>query len=114
MTTTTPRTVPACATTHVDDLASAHLLALARLEAGETLGAFNLGTGRGYSVREVIETTGRVVGRPVPHAMGPRRAGDPARLVADPARAIAMLGWRPVRSELATIVEDAARARRPR
>jgi UDP-glucose-4-epimerase GalE len=99
---------------HVEDLASAHLLALARLEAGHTLGACNLGTGRGYSVRDVIEITGRVVGRPVPYVMGPRRAGDPARLIADPSRAMARLAWRPVRSDLGTIVEDAARARMPR
>jgi UDP-glucose-4-epimerase GalE len=98
---------------HVTDLASAHLLALARLEHGDTLGALNLGTGRGYSVRQVIETTGQVVGRPVPYAIGPRRAGDPPRLVADPARAMAMLAWRPARSDLATIVADAARSRRP-
>jgi UDP-glucose-4-epimerase GalE len=96
---------------HVTDLASAHLLALAKLEQGETLGAFNLGTGRGYSVREVIETTGRVLGRPVPHSIGPRRAGDPARLVADPTRAMSVLSWRPERSDLTTIVQDAARSR---
>jgi UDP-glucose-4-epimerase GalE len=96
---------------HVTDLASAHLLALARLEQGQTLGAVNLGTGHGYSVREVIETTARVIGRPVPHVIGPRRAGDPPRLVADPARAMAMLAWHPDRSDLATIVEDAARPR---
>jgi UDP-glucose-4-epimerase GalE len=98
---------------HVTDLVAAHLLALDRLEAGETLGAMNLGTGRGYSVRQVIETTERVVGRPVPHEIGPRRAGDPARLIADPARAMAVLGWRPVCSDLATIIADAARARAP-
>jgi UDP-arabinose 4-epimerase len=71
----------------------------------------NLGTGRGYSVREVLETTERVVGRPVPYQIGPRRAGDPPRLVADPARAMAALAWRPVRSDLATIIADAARGR---
>jgi UDP-glucose-4-epimerase GalE len=98
---------------HVSDLASAHLLALTRLEQGEQIGPLNLGTGRGYSVREVIETTTRVVGREVPHVIGPRRAGDPPRLVADPARAIATLGWHPVRSDLRTIVEDATRARIP-
>jgi len=96
---------------HVTDLASAHLLALARLEQGQTLGAVNLGTGHGYSVREVIEATAQAVGRPVPHVIGPRRAGDPPRLVADPARATALLAWHPARSDLATIVEDAARSR---
>jgi UDP-glucose-4-epimerase GalE len=97
---------------HVNDLASAHLLAIAQLEQGRTLGAFNLGTGRGYSVREVLETTARVVGRPVPHSIGPRRAGDPPRLVADPGRAMSVLAWRPERSDLPTIIEDAARSRK--
>jgi UDP-glucose-4-epimerase GalE len=96
---------------HVEDLASAHLAALARLESGATLGALNLGTGRGYSVRQVIDTTAHVIGRPVPHTFGPRRPGDPARLVADPARAMAELGWRPTRSDLAAIIGDAARSR---
>lgn len=98
---------------HVQDLASAHLLALARLEAGETLGALNLGTGRGYSVREVIDTASEVLGRTVPHVIGPRRVGDPALLVADPSRAIAELGWQPSRSDLRTILDDALRSRRP-
>jgi UDP-glucose 4-epimerase len=95
---------------HVLDLASAHLGALAELEAGRTVGPVNLGTGRGYSVRQVIEMTAQVIGRPVPHDVGPRRAGDPARLIADPRRAMAMLAWQPHRSELSMIVEDAARA----
>jgi UDP-glucose-4-epimerase GalE len=96
---------------HVLDLASAHLAALTLLEHGETVGALNLGTGRGYSVREVIATTAEVLGRPVPYDIGARRAGDPPRLVADPARALLRLGWRPERSDLSTIVEDAARSR---
>jgi UDP-glucose-4-epimerase GalE len=96
---------------HVSDLASAHLLALGLLEQGQTLGAINLGTGRGYSVREVLEATAQVIGRPVPHVIGPRRPGDPPRLIADPARAMTTLAWHPARSDLATIVEDAARAR---
>jgi UDP-glucose 4-epimerase len=73
----------------------------------------NLGTGRGYSVREVIETAERVLGKPVPHVVGPRRAGDPAQLVADPSRAKQRLGWEPQRSDLETIVEDALRSRLP-
>jgi UDP-glucose-4-epimerase GalE len=97
---------------HVQDLASAHLLALARLEGGETLGAINLGTGRGYSVREVIDVVSEVLGKQVPHTVGPRRAGDPPVLVADPSRAIAELGWQPTRSELRTILQDAANSRR--
>ncbi|MDX2088696.1 MAG: UDP-glucose 4-epimerase GalE [Kofleriaceae bacterium] len=98
---------------HVQDLARAHLAALASIEAGTTLGALNLGTGRGHSVREVIETGSAVLGRRIPHAIVARRPGDPARLVADPTRAMARLAWRPDRSELATIIEDAARTRRP-
>jgi UDP-glucose 4-epimerase len=94
---------------HVADLADAHLLALARLEAGGPSGAYNLGGGSGVSVRQVIETVGRVAGRPVPHSIGPRRPGDPARLVASNARARAELGWAPSRSELSTIVETAWR-----
>jgi UDP-glucose-4-epimerase GalE len=96
---------------HVQDLASAHLAALARLEQGETLGPMNLGTGRGYSVREVIAAAEHVLGKAVPHVVGPRRAGDPARLVADPSRAKQRLGWEPRRSDLETIVEDTLRSR---
>ena len=96
---------------HVLDLAAAHLAALDALAAGTTVGALNLGTGRGHSVREVIETAGRVLGVPVPHVVGARRAGDPPRLVADPARAQERLGWHAGRTDLATMIEDAARAR---
>jgi UDP-glucose 4-epimerase len=97
---------------HVHDLASAHMLALARLEGGETVGGLNLGTGRGYSVREVIDMASEVLGRAVPHVVGARRVGDPAVLVADPSRAIAELGWQPVRSDLRTILRDALNSRR--
>ena len=97
---------------HVQDLASAHLSALARLETGQSVGALNLGAGRGYSVREVIDAAARVLGHPIPHAVGPRRPGDPPRLVADPSAALRELGWRAARSDLATIVDDALRSRR--
>jgi UDP-glucose-4-epimerase GalE len=96
---------------HVLDLATAHLSALAALERGETLGPLNLGTGRGYSVREVIRATAAALHRPVPHTVGARRSGDPARLVADPSQARTHLAWRPGRSDLTTIVEDATRSR---
>lgn len=96
---------------HVQDLAGAHLLALAALEAGREVGALNLGTGRGYSVREVIDSTAMVLGRPIPHTLGPRRSGDPARLLADPQLAGKVLGWTPMRSSLLTIIEDALRSR---
>lgn len=94
---------------HVDDLASAHLAALRYLEAGGASGAFNLGTGRGCSVREVIAMVERVSGRRVPAAERERRAGDPAVLVADASRAGAELGWRPRESSLERIVETAWR-----
>jgi UDP-glucose 4-epimerase len=96
---------------HVSDLASAHLAALSSLEAGRDVGAVNLGTGRGYSVREVIEAAESVVKKPVPRVMGPRREGDPAELVADPSLAKGLLGWTPGRSAIETILEDALRSR---
>jgi UDP-arabinose 4-epimerase len=94
---------------HVSDLATAHLTALRRLESGEGGGAWNLGTGRGHSVREVVAAIGRATGRPVPVVEGPRRPGDPAVLVARPDRARRDLGWAPACSDLDRIVRDAAR-----
>ncbi|MFJ8585948.1 UDP-glucose 4-epimerase GalE [Streptomyces sp. NPDC093595] len=91
---------------HVADLAEAHLLALGAAAPGEHL-ICNLGNGSGFSVREVIETVREVTGRPVPEVAAPRRAGDPALLVASAATARARLGWRPTRSDLAVIVADA-------
>lgn len=91
---------------HVADLAEAHLLALDAAVAGEHL-VCNLGNGNGFSVREVVETVRRVTGHPVPEVVAPRRAGDPAVLVASSARARERLGWRPSRPDLAGIVEDA-------
>ena len=89
-----------------------HLAALSLLRAGASLGPVNLGSGRGWSVREVLEATRRVLGRAVPCTLGPRRAGDPAELVADPSLARRLLGWSTKHSELDTILADAARARR--
>jgi UDP-glucose-4-epimerase GalE len=94
---------------HVSDLADAHLAALKRLEAGGASAQYNLGTGAGMSVRDVIDTVGRVVGRPVPHSVGPRRPGDPARLVAGNDRARRDLGWDPRLGALESIVETAWR-----
>ncbi|MCC3777171.1 UDP-glucose 4-epimerase GalE [Streptomyces sp. UNOB3_S3] len=91
---------------HVADLAEAHLLALGAARPGEHL-ICNLGNGRGFSVREVVETVRKVTGHPVPEVPGPRRPGDPAVLVASAERAHRLLGWRPRRAELAGIVEDA-------
>jgi UDP-glucose 4-epimerase len=99
---------------HVADLAEAHLAAIAYLSAGGKSGAFNLGTGGGYSVREVIAAVERVTGRTVPILMGERRAGDPPVLVAAPDRAKRAFGWVAKRSGLDAIVRDAFRARFPR
>lgn len=93
---------------HVADLADAHLLALDALTRGVT-GAFNLGTGTGYSVREVIETCRQVTGHPIPCREAARRPGDPATLVASSARARQILGWTPTRSSLERLVADAWR-----
>jgi len=91
---------------HVDDLAEAHLLALAAARPGAHL-VCNLGNGTGFSVREVVEACRRVTGHPVPAVVAPRRAGDPAILVASSARARAALGWTPRRADLDAIVADA-------
>jgi len=93
---------------HVDDLGAAHLLALERLEQGRGL-QLNLGTGRGHSVREVIEACRRVTGKPIPERLAPRRPGDPPELVADSQQAQAVLGWQPRYTELDAIVETAWR-----
>ena len=83
---------------HVNDLAEAHVLALKHLEKGNGSAAMNLATGRGSSVKEVIHAAEEVTGRKVPHRIVPRRSGDPASLVADPARAEQVLGWKAQRS----------------
>ena len=92
---------------HVLDLAAAHLLALGAGERGEHH-VVNLGSGTGFSVREVLETVGDVVGRPVPIIESPRRAGDPPVLIASNERAAALLGWSPER-DLHAMVADAWR-----
>ena len=92
---------------HVMDLADAHLRALDRLRAGTPSQAINLGTGRGHSVREVVDTVGRVSGRAVPAVESPRRPGDPPELVAAPARARDVLGWTCQYADLETIVRHA-------
>lgn len=92
---------------HVSDLAQAHVLALEALLLGRGSSAYNLGSGQGFSVREVIAAVRRLTGREVPVSTGPRRPGDPAHLVADATRARAELGWQPTASRLDTIVETA-------
>ena len=94
---------------HVADLATAHIKALERLAQGKPSLPMNLGTGRGYSVREVIDAVERVGGRKVPVEESPRRAGDAPVLVADASRAGRELGWVPQVSSLERIVETAWR-----
>src|SRR5579864_5164875 len=79
---------------HVNDLAGAHVKALEHLAAGNPSFAVNLGTGTGASVKEVISSVEKVTGKQVPHRAVPRRAGDPPALVANPAKAQALLGWK--------------------
>lgn len=92
---------------HVSDLASAHLLALDRLMKGEDSRIYNLGNGKGVSVKEVIETARNVTNHPIPAEIAPRRAGDPAILIASSDNAIKELGWEPKFNSLETIIETA-------
>jgi UDP-glucose-4-epimerase GalE len=92
---------------HVSDLADAHLRALEALERGAPSGAYNVGTGTPHSVRAVIDTVSRVVGRPVAWQTAPRRPGDPAVLYAAADRARTELGWRPNYPDLEVIVRHA-------
>ena len=91
---------------HVTDLGQAHLLALQRLDVGSV--TYNLGNGAGHSVRDVIASVERVLGRPVPHSFGPRRPGDPAVLVASSQRIKQETGWTPRFPDLDAIVRTAA------
>jgi len=92
---------------HVRDLAAAHVLALDRLEKGLCGEFYNLGSGSGFSVREVIRSAEKVTGLKVPVKEGRRRAGDPARLVASSRKIEKELGWKPVCSDLDTIMDTA-------
>jgi UDP-arabinose 4-epimerase len=103
----TPDGTPIRDYVHVADLADAHVAALRLLLSGGPGGVFNLGTGRGHSVREVLDAIEHEAGERLPDVTGPRRAGDPAVLVADPARARSELGFDPRLSDLATIVRTA-------
>ncbi len=94
---------------HVTDLADAHVRALDYLEAGGESTAFNLGTGRGYSVREVVAAVERIAGRELPRREAAPRAGDPAILVAEAGRSRKLLGWAPQHSDLDTIIRTAWR-----
>lgn len=92
---------------HIVDLCQAHLLALEALLNGAASNAYNLGNGQGYSVLEVIQAVEEIMGRKIKIEMTPRRAGDPAVLVADSTRAKEELGWQPQFSDLKTIVQHA-------
>ena len=92
---------------HVNDLAEAHIKAAHYLLNGGPSDAFNLGTGRGVSVREVIETAAQVTGKAVPHRVSPRRDGDPAALVADASKARRILDWTAGNSDMAAVLESA-------
>ena len=92
---------------HVTDLAKAHILAVEHLMNGGESNIFNLGNGVGYSVKEVIETARKVTGHPIPAKEEPRRAGDPARLVASGEKARKILGWEPEIKDLADIISSA-------
>ena len=94
---------------HVSDLAAAHLAVLPLLDAGSV--TYNLGTATGHSVLEVLQAVARVAGRKVPYRLAPRRPGDPARLVASPARIMRDTGWAPRHAHLDAIVASALRWR---
>lgn len=99
---------------HVSDLASAHVAALDYLRNGGKSGPFNLGTGKGYTVRQVIEAAGRVLARPIPTIDRPRRPGDLAVMVADCRKANAVLHWTPRHSSLEEIIATGAAWERAR
>jgi UDP-glucose 4-epimerase len=92
---------------HVSDLVDAHLLALDALRSGAASSTFNCGYGHGASVREVISTVEKVIGRKLPVQEGPRRPGDPPTLIADPLKIKAALNWKPQHDDLPGIVRSA-------
>ena len=92
---------------HVSDLASAHIVAIEHLLRGGKSDVFNVGTGAGQSVKEVLNAVEKVTGKKVPHTIGPRREGDPPSLVADSRKLQNALGWHPQRADLEGIVADA-------
>lgn len=92
---------------HVTDLAQAHILAVEYLVNGGASNIFNLGNGIGFTVNEVIETARRVTGHPIPAVVSPRRAGDPAQLIASSEKAKKVLGWKPEHADLEEIITSA-------
>ncbi|MFP7254347.1 UDP-glucose 4-epimerase GalE [Terribacillus goriensis] len=94
---------------HVVDLIDAHLLALDYLDKGGKSDIFNLGSSQGFSVKELIDVAREVTGKEIPAKVGPRRAGDPAVLIASSAKAKEVLGWNPSRTDMKDIIGDAWR-----
>jgi len=92
---------------HVSDLASAHVAALRYLLAGGDSEVMNCGYGQGYSVLSVLRTAGQIVGRTLPYTMGPRRAGDPAEVIANPRRIMSKLDWKPRHADLEVMLRSA-------
>lgn len=92
---------------HVTDLAQAHILAVEYLMKGNDSNIFNLGNGIGFTVNEVIETARKVTGHPIPATITPRRAGDPAQLIASSDKARTVLGWNPQHADLEEIISSA-------
>jgi UDP-glucose 4-epimerase len=107
----TPDGTPIRDYVHVVDLAGAHIRALSHLRRGGASDYLNLGTGHGYSVLEVIETARQVTGRDIRIRVEPPRPGDPPKLVADPTKSKAVLGWVPTKSDLRSIIDSAWRWR---
>ena len=92
---------------HVMDLAQAHILAMDYLAQGNESNIFNLGNGVGFTVKEVIETARKVTGDPIKAVISPRRAGDPAQLIASSEKAKSVLGWKPEHADLEEIIATA-------
>lgn len=92
---------------HIEDICQAHLLALQQLQSEKTSHVYNLGSGSGFSVQQVITAAREVTGHPIPVTVAPRRQGDPARLVADSRRAQTQLGWQSHYPDLKTIIQHA-------
>jgi len=92
---------------HVMDLVDAHILAIEKLKNNGKSSIYNLGNGNGFTVKEVIETSRKVTGHPIPAEVAPRRAGDPAKLVASSEKAMKELGWKPEHDTMEKIIESA-------
>ncbi|WP_257349008.1 UDP-glucose 4-epimerase GalE [Pseudalkalibacillus decolorationis] len=92
---------------HVNDLVGAHLLAIKKLKKSRESAVYNLGNGKGFSVKEVIDVARKVTNHSIPTEIAPRRAGDPAKLVASSKKAVRELGWEPGYADLETIIQTA-------